>query len=132
MKIIREHVRLQSGVVTFAYVKANWFERRALDRMMRDGRHNLRPAHNYTGPRKVGASYIIKPKGRPNPDPGRMLGPSSLATWLLKKEFNNLDGIGISIATAAAWYELYVAAGVTMGVFIAASIYLQDRFKEWL
>lgn len=116
----------------FAYVRANWFERRALDRMMRAKRHNLRPAHNWPGPRKYRASYVLRAKGRPNPDTGPQLGLSPFAKWLLRPTFNQLDGINVSVGTLACWQGYWVTGITCLVVLTLVSLYLSHRLRVYL
>ena len=131
MKVIRQSFRLASGALfSVAYVKANWFERRNLDDMMRRRRHNMRPAHNWTGPRKVGASYVMRPKGTVNAD----MGPDRtrvhpLVGIAVKPEFTWLDFSALC-ASSTLWSLGYEASGwIVGGLMGAVAIYLRHKLK---
>ena len=49
-------------ILAYAYIKATWFERRKLDRMILDGKTNLR-RHPHRGT-VTDAYYILRPKGK--------------------------------------------------------------------
>lgn len=121
MKILIQRMCAQSGkpMPRFAYVKANWLERIALRRMMKTGRHNLRPAHNWPGPAEVGASFILKPKGRRNVDPGRSPLPSKFMRVITTPMFTIVDTlplVGLSM--------LYVATERWMSILVWTSVVL--------
>lgn len=127
MKVIRQPIRLHGNkVVHVAYVKANWLERRVLRRMMREGRHNLRPAHNWAGPRSLGASFILRAKGRPNPDPGPDVRPPRWLAFITRKHFNWLDMVAISVA-AVTWREHPIVTAVGMVGVAGLSVFLTVR-----
>lgn len=134
MKVIRQPIRIHGNkVIRVAYVKANWFERRVLRRMMRDGRHNLRPAHNWAGPRSLGASFILRPKGRPNPDPGPDVRPSRWYTLITRKHFNWMDMTAMTVA-AVTWREHFwpTALGLTLVAGLSAFLTIREARRGYV
>jgi len=131
MKVIRTSVKVTSGaVVSFAFIRANWFERRHLDRMMRSKRHNLRPAHNWAASRTHRASYIMKRKGVLNHDagPDRTYIPPYLR-FMLKTEFTWPDMIAMTLSfTLIDMGHTYSGWGVGL-LCGAISIAARHKFK---
>lgn len=133
MKVIRQPIRLHGNrVVRVAYVKANWLERRVLRRMMLEKRHNLRPAHNWAGPRSVGASFILRPKGWPNPDPGPDVRPTRWYTLITRKHFTWLDMLAMTVA-AVTWQEHLVATllGLTLVAGVSATLTVREARRGY-
>lgn len=129
MKVFRQYVRTgpKSKPAVFAYVKAGWFERRAIRKMMGAHRHNLRPAHNWAGPRAVGASFVLRRKGVPNPDIGPDRRPPKWLTWLFDKQFTNFDGIGIGVASVPALFDMLLVSLAVLTAFVGVAVYVRIK-----
>lgn len=130
MKVFRQFLRSKNGAqpVVFAYIRANWFERRVIRHKMLAGENNLRPAHNWPGPKQFKASFIMRRKGAANPDIGPDRDqPSKLITWLFKREFTNFDGIGLSIATVPAIYGWFITSGLVLSAFVGVGVYVRIK-----
>lgn len=46
-------------VRSFAYIKANWFERRAIQKRIANGDGRIKDGRYWFGPRNVGAQFIV-------------------------------------------------------------------------
>lgn len=130
MKVIREHIVMHGGkhLVT-GYVRANWFERRAITRLMQQGRHNLRPAYNWAGPKRHRASFILKPKGRYNADTGPDNRPGRTLRVITKKDFNWID-INALVLGGMAWPSYPVATLIGVTALGALSLYLTHLARK--
>lgn len=129
MRVFRQY--LVTGAagkpVIFAYIRANWFERRVIRAMMRARRHNLRPSHNWPGPMAFKASFVMRRKGVPNPDMGAKPGPHPLYTWLFTPQFTNFDALGIGIATLPALWDMFVTSIAALTIFVTVAVYLKVK-----
>lgn len=131
MKVFRQRIAIPSGHLIYAYVRANPLERLILDRMMRSGRHNLRPAHNWAGPRKYRASYILKPKGRPNPDMGPDLKQiSHVRRFFTLDAFTWFDMVSLMIPSAL-YAEGFKIPALILGTILAGtSLYIKHQLRK--
>lgn len=130
MKIMIQRVTAQSGkpMPRFAYIKANRLERITLHRMMKAGRHNLRPARNWPGPAEVGASFILKPKGRRNVDPGRSPLPSKFMRLITTPMFTIIDmlplvGLSMLYVATERWMSILVWTSVVLTTLVSGLMY---------
>lgn len=108
MKITREHYRAGPGhLVVNGFVKANVLERIFLRRLMRAGRHNLRPSYNWPGLRRHGASFVLAAKGSPNKDMGRKPGYPLHIEQALKRKHSGFElwcvGLGMGVLQQLWW-----------------------------
>ncbi len=125
MRIYRQFVSLGSRPVVFAYIRANWFERRAIRRIA--ARHNLAPAYDWPGPRRYKASFVLAPKGRLCPDRGPCPHPE-VNPWyrriVLDRRFTWLD-TGILAASGPGFAHWPLASAMVVMLLVGLSAYLQ-------
>ena len=129
MRITRRSFRVGAARYSVAYVTANWFERRAIKRMMLDKRHNLRPAHNWLEPSKHGASFVMRRKGASNadygPDPTRRYPILKLA---IRPEFSWLDFFALAMSSTLWIFGHEVVGWIVAGGLGTIAIYLRYKF----
>ena len=132
MKIVREHYRTGHGrIVVNAYIKANILERRALTRLMRTKRHNLRPSHNWPGLKRHGASFVMAAKGKPNPDNGPKPGYSVMLEKALKADHSAIELWGVSLGMGLSAYCWWVGLGLlALGVAVPRLLE-RRRYRRW-
>ncbi len=130
MKVIREHIIMHGNKhLVVGYVRANWFERRAITKLMNAKRHNLRPAYNWAGPKRHRASFIIKAKGRYNADTGPDVRTSRLLSLATKKEFNWID-LWALVLGGLTWQDYPITTMVGLCLVGALSLYLTHVVRK--
>lgn len=133
MKLTKVYVRPTLGqLIVLGYIRANWFERRALRRRQSD-RPNLREMPTYW-PAAVEhkANFAIRRKGAKIGMPKFGKGVGRLTRFLLKPEFNYLDMIGMTVTGAIVLAGYHLAAMLLGLVCIAVSTVARHRLKEVL
>ena len=128
MKVFRDHIETLAGWRRLTYVKANWIERIAINRGIREGRYNLLFAPDLPGPRKHGAQYIVKP----NSQLVSRLAGKPVPRWIrfiTKKEFNSID-FSAAILCVFTWQAYPIASLIGIQVFLIASIWLTSYVKK--
>ena len=132
MRVIRKSFKVASGaVISFAYIKANWFERATLDAMMLRGRHNLRYAHNWAEARRHKAYYVMKRKNAPNRDPGP--DPSYISPvrkLSTHPEFTWLDMGSMVVGTTLWTMGLPKTGAACLVVLGAIALYLRHKLLK--
>lgn len=127
MKVTREYYRHGGALTVIGFVKVNPLERWSVRRMMRAGRHNLRPSYNWPGLRRHGATFILAPKDAPNKD----LGPKpGAAAWLVRTtdgRYNEVEIWSISAAATLLGMNHLIVGTAVAATGIVASIYLRKR-----
>lgn len=132
MKVFRERHRLASGkLLSFTYIRANWFEARALRARIKAGRPNLHEmpakwpaAKRYRAQFALNRHAAVRAADRPNP--GRIV---TAVRWLLKPEFNWLDMIGVTVTGVILLAGYPVTSAVLGTIMAAGSTYLRHKLR---
>lgn len=136
MKVFREHLRLSGGkLLVFGYIRANWFERRAIRKLITGGNTRIvEMPRDWPAAKQHRAQFAI---GSTKATRARMVAASRgnlspTIRWLLKPEFNWLDMIGVTVTGAWFLAGFPISATIIGSLLAGASTYLRYRLRALL